>query len=304
MEHHHDHHHSTSLTNVTTAFVVGIGLNLLFLIIEAVVGYRIDSLALLTDAGHNLSDVASLILSLIAFKLMKVKSTESYTYGFSKATILVALLNAVILLIAVASIVFEAIHRLNNPQNVPGKTIAIVAGIGIIINAFTAYLFMKDKEQDLNIKSAYLHLAADALVSAGVVIGGITMMYTNWLWLDTAISLLIAIVILVSTWNLLSESLRLALDGVPANVDMEAIKTKIKAKKGVRDFTHIHVWALSTTKNALTAQLVVEHGADLQTIETLKKSIKHDLAHLNIQHATIETLIGKSEQDDCAAEEL
>ncbi len=299
-EHHHEHAHNTELTAVNKAFIIGIVLNMVFVIVETVTGFWTNSLALLSDAGHNLSDVASLALSLLAFRLAKVRATTKYTYGFRKATVLVALLNAVILLVAIGSIGYEAILRFNNPQPIQGKTIAIVAFIGIIINSVTAYLFMQDKEKDLNVKSAYLHLAADAVVSLGVVVGGILMLYTNWLWLDSVLSLIIAAVILISTWRLLTSSLRLSMDGVPENVDIEHIKTKILSLQGVSDFHHIHIWAMSTTKNALTAHLVVNDTIDLNVIEKLKNKVKHELVHLNVHHSTIEVHTeGGHKADDC-----
>ncbi len=299
--HHHDHGHGTELRSVNRAFIVGIMLNMAFVAVEAVTGFWTNSLALLSDAGHNLSDVASLALSLVAFRLAKVKATANYTYGFRKATILVALLNAVILLLVVGSIVYEAILRFNRPQPIPGATIALVAFIGIIVNSLTAYLFMRNKESDLNVKGAYLHLAADALVSLGVVVAGVLLMYTNWLWLDTVISLVIAVVIVVSTWSLLTDSLRLSLDGVPPNVDLAIIKSKVLALPGVADFHHIHVWAISTTKNALTAHLVISNAVDLKMVGQIKDQVKHALEHLNVHHSTIEvhTVDGDGEEVNC-----
>lgn len=288
LEHHHNHTHSSELTAVNKAFLIGIVLNTLFVIIEGITGFWTNSLALLTDAGHNLSDVASLALSLLAFRLAKVKATPRYTYGYHKVTILVALLNAVILLIAIGGISYEAILRFKEPHPIQGQTVAIVAFVGIIINSITAYFFRHSKENDLNVRSAYLHLAADALVSLGVVIGGITILYTNWLWLDGIISLGIAIIILISTWQLLTDSLRLSVDGVPSNVDLEMIKSKILSLPNIVNFTHIHIWAISTTKNALTAELVLKNVKDLSEMEKIKHQVKHELEHFNIHHSTIE----------------
>ena len=221
MSHSHDHGHShvpaldLNSKKLRNAFYIGIFLNSAFVIIEAAVGWSQNSLALLSDAGHNLSDVVSLILALIAFKLMYSKATQSYTYGYKKVTVLVALLNALILFAAVGGIFFEAVFRFYNPQPLQGKVMAIVAFIGIIINALTAYFFMKDKDKDLNIKGAYLLMAADALVSLGVVIAGVVIIYTDWFWLDAVMSIIIALVILYGTWSLFTQSLKLALDGVP-----------------------------------------------------------------------------------------
>lgn len=301
MAHHHDHHdhHHVAPDHINRAFVLGIILNMVFVVVEVVAGFTTHSLALLSDAGHNLSDVASLAMALLALRLAKVKPTQRYTYGFRKATVLVALLNAAILLLAVGGIVYEAVLRLNNPQPLPGKTIALVAFFGIIINSITAWLFMKDKEKDLNVKSAYLHLAADALVSLGVVIAGGLMMITNWLWLDSVISILIALVILLGTWDLLKASLRLSLDGVPQNVDLEKIREKVLALPQVRDFRHIHVWAMSTTKNALTGHIVVNEQLDLMAISAIKDAIRHTLLHLNIHHCTLEVDSSGVVDDGC-----
>lgn len=295
------HHHQVDLKSVNQAFVVGIILNMAFVIIEAIVGLSIKSLSLLSDAGHNLADVTSLALSLIAFRLMKVRPTEKYTYGYKKTTILVALLNAAVLLLSLGAIGYEAVHRLMIPQPLPGKTISIVAAIGILVNAVTALLFLRNKESDLNIKSAFLHLMSDAIVSAGLVVGGIIIFYTHLYWIDAALSLLVAVIILFSTWQLLKDSLRLSLDGVPEGIEIKKIKGIIDGISGVKDFHHIHVWALSTTENALTAHLVVARDSNMDFIENLKHKIKHELLHQHIQHATLEIEVEDSpcEEPDC-----
>jgi len=296
-EHAHDHdhshgighhHHQVNLTSVNRAFIIGIILNMAFVVIEAVVGLSIHSLSLLSDAGHNLADVASLALSLIAFRLMKVKPNDRYTYGYKKTTILVALLNGAVLLLSLGAIGWEAVQRLMTPEPLPGKTISIVAGIGIAVNAVTALLFLRNKDSDLNIRSAFLHLMSDAIVSAGLVVGGIIILFTGYYWIDAALSLIVAIVILYSTWQLLKDSLRLSLDGVPEGIEISKIKETIDKVAGVKDFHHIHVWAISTTENALTAHLVVDRNASMDFVEGLKQTIKHALLHQNIQHATLE----------------
>jgi cobalt-zinc-cadmium efflux system protein len=305
---HHDHahgfghhHHAVDPKQVNRAFVIGIVLNFAFVLIEVGVGLSIHSLSLLSDAGHNLADVASLAMSLIAFRLLKVKATEKYTYGYKKTTILVALLNGAILLVSLGAIGYEAIHRLMDPQPLPGKTISIVAAIGIAINALTALLFFRNKENDLNIRGAFLHLLSDAIVSAGLVIGGLLIFYTNLYWIDAALSLVVAIIILFSTWSLLKDSLRLSLDGVPEGIELTKIKTVISKMDGVKDFHHIHIWAISTTENALTAHLVVDRNSDMAAVEALKHQIKHELLHQNVQHATleIETENAPCEEPDC-----
>ncbi len=284
-EHSHQQSHTINAELLNKAFIIGIVLNLAFVIIEFAAGFWFDSLALLSDAGHNLSDVVSLVLALLAFRLAKVKANERYTYGYKKSTILVSLLNAVILLVAVGAIIIESIHKLSNPAVVPGGAIAWVAGVGVLINAFTAFLFMKDKEKDLNVKGAYLHMAADALVSVGVLVAGIVISRTGWYIIDPIIGLIVAVVILVSTWNLLHDSLRLTLDGVPSSIDSKKVVEAIHAIPGVDDVHHIHIWAISTTENALTAHIVLKEPEDMQEVKHL---IRHRLEDFGIGHATLE----------------
>ena len=284
-EHSHQHSHTINAESLNKAFIIGIVLNLAFVVIEFAAGFWFDSLALLSDAGHNLSDVVSLVLALLAFRLAKVKANERYTYGYKKSTILVSLLNAVILLVAVGAIVIESIHKLSNPAVVPGGAIAWVAGVGVLINAFTAFLFMKDKEKDLNVKGAYLHMAADALVSVGVLVAGIIISRTDWYIIDPIIGLIVAVVILISTWNLLHDSLRLTLDGVPTSIDSQKVVEAIRALPGVDDVHHIHIWAISTTENALTAHIVLKQPEGMQEVKHL---IRHRLEDFGIGHATLE----------------
>jgi cation diffusion facilitator family transporter len=284
-EHSHQHSHAINAESLNKAFIIGIVLNLAFVVIEFAAGFWFDSLALLSDAGHNLSDVVSLVLALLAFRLAKVKANERYTYGYKKSTILVSLLNAVILLVAVGAIVIESIHKLNNPAVVPGGAIAWVAGVGVLINAFTAFLFMKDKEKDLNVKGAYLHMAADALVSVGVLVAGIVISRTGWYIIDPIIGLIVAVVILISTWNLLHDSLRLTLDGVPTSIDSQKVVKAIRALPDVDDVHHIHIWAISTTENALTAHIVLKQPESMQEVKHL---IRHRLEDFGIGHATLE----------------
>ena len=284
-EHSHQHSHAINAESLNKAFIIGIVLNLAFVVIEFAAGFWFDSLALLSDAGHNLSDVVSLVLALLAFRLAKVKANERYTYGYKKSTILVSLLNAVILLVAVGAIVIESIHKLHTPAVVPGGAIAWVAGVGVLINAFTAFLFMKDKEKDLNVKGAYLHMAADALVSVGVLVAGIVISRTGWYIIDPIIGLIVAVVILISTWNLLHDSLRLTLDGVPTSIDSQKVVEAIRALPGVDDVHHIHIWAISTTENALTAHIVLKQPESMQEVKHL---IRHRLEDFGIGHATLE----------------
>jgi cobalt-zinc-cadmium efflux system protein len=288
---HHGHAHGqvVELQSVNSAFVIGIILNMVFVFIEAIVGITIHSMSLLSDAGHNLADVASLGLSLFAFRMMKAKSNTIYTYGYKKTTVLVALLNGTILLISIGAILYESVHRLILPEPLPGKTISIVAAIGIVINTVTALLFFRNKESDLNIKGAFLHLMSDAVVSAALVVGGIIIIYTKWYWIDPLLGILVAVVIVFSTWNLLRDSLRLSLDAVPQGIDLRAVRAVVEKITGVQDFHHIHIWALSTTENALTGHVVLKKEIRMEDQEKIKNEIKHQLLHLNIQHVTLET---------------
>jgi cobalt-zinc-cadmium efflux system protein len=296
----HHHHHVVPLEGINKAFIIGIALNLLFVIIETVAGLIVHSLSLLSDAGHNLADVASLALSLLAFRLVKMKPTEKFTYGFSKTTILVALFNAMVLMVSIGAIGYEAIHRFLHPEPLDGTVISIIAAIGIVINGTTALMFFRGKDSDLNIKSAYLHLLSDAVVSLGIVIGGIVIFYTHYFWIDAALSIIIAVVVLLNTWSLLSQSLKLSLDAVPENLTLQQVKEAAEKIPGVKNMHHIHLWAISTTRNALTAHIVVDSKNQLSDIETIKHKVKHELEHLNIQHATLEV---EPDEEICETEE-
>jgi cobalt-zinc-cadmium efflux system protein len=305
MSHNHNHSHSHAPVLITgsndAAFTIGITLNILFVIVEVVYGILNNSMSLLTDAGHNFSDVASLVLSLIAFRLAKKKSTAKFTYGFKKTTVLAALFNAVLLLIAVGILGFESIHRLLNPAAVKGNIIAWVAGVGIFVNIITALLFFKNRKNDLNIKSAYLHMMSDALVSVGVLAGGIIISYTGWFWVDPVIGLIIMLVILIGTWSLLTESFRLSVDAVPPDIDLQKIKKIITSQKDIIEAHHIHVWALSTTENALTAHVTMNPSLNFEEKMKLVQDLKHELIHHQIHHSTIEIETGESgcQNKDC-----
>ena len=285
MAHNHEHQHNHTVESLNKAFIIGIVLNLSFVIIEFGAGFYYDSLGLMSDAGHNLGDVASLFLALLAFRLAKVRANARYTYGYKKSTVLVSLLNAVILLIAVGAILMESLEKIVNPRPVEGSAIAWVAGIGVFINAFTAMLFIKNKEKDLNVRGAYLHMAADTLVSVGVLVSGIVISYTGWFVLDPIIGITVAVVILVSTWNLLHESVRLSLDGVPVSINSADIKEIISEIPEVISIHHLHIWAISTTENAMTAHIVIPN---LNEMEALKTRIKNRLQEAGISHVTLE----------------
>jgi cobalt-zinc-cadmium efflux system protein len=285
MEHHHHHHHSAPAQSLSGIFILSIILNGLFVLIEAGVGLWQNSLSLLSDAGHNLSDVFSLVLVLIAFRLAKVQRNERFTYGYRKSTILISLLNAVILLVAVGAIVIESIHKFSEPVEVNGIAVSWTAGVGILINGATALLLMRGQKNDLNVRGAFLHMAADTLVSVGVVISGIVIHCTGWTIVDPIVSLIIAAVILISTWELLSDSLRLAVDGIPDGVDLQEVEQLITAEEHVKDTHHIHVWAISTTETALTAHVVID---ELSYWPKVSEHLKHELSEHGISHATLE----------------
>ncbi len=293
--HSHHHDHNINIDSLNKAFVWGIVLNSLFVIIEFIVGFLFNSVGLISDAGHNLSDVASLILAMLAFRVAKIHSNQKFTYGYKKMTILVSLINAVILLAAVAFIVYESIHKIIVMQEVEGKMISITAAIGVLINGFTAWLFLKDKEKDLNVKGAYLHMAADCLVSIGVVVSGIVIIYTGWYWIDGIIGLVVAAIIVFSTMDLLKDSLCLALDGVPKGISVKDIAEDIHKMDNVEDIHHIHIWAISTTENAMTAHVFLK---DILLLEQTKHQIKHYLKKHNISHSTLEFEVKGSDCDE------
>jgi len=284
--HHHDHHgyHHTSAT-LTSTFYIGIVLNSIFVVLEVVAGFWTNSLALLTDAGHNLGDVAGLVLVLISTKIAKRKPTGKYTYGFGKTTVLVALINAALLLIAVGAIGWEAIGRINSTVVVQGKIVSIVAIVGIITNATTAILLLKEKEKDLNVKGAYLHMASDALVSFGVMLSGIIIYFTHWFFLDIITCGVIIVLIIASTWNLLQEALKLTLDGVPSGIDVNSVRAYLLGLEGVKGIHDLHIWALSTKANALTSHIIMPNGAT----DAFLVGINRDLHEkFNIDHSTIQ----------------
>ena len=269
-------------------FIIGICLNVAFVLAEIIGGLIYSSMALLTDAGHNASDVASLVLSLVAFRMAKKKSNPEYTYGFKKTTVLAALANAVILLIAIGILGFESVTRLFKPEPVQGGIIAWIAAAGIIINSISAFLFYKNRKKELNIRTAYVHLLTDALVSIGVVIAGIVIAYTNWYWLDPAIGLMIMLIIIVSAWRLLRDSFKMTIDAVPSGIELEEIKKIILQIAHVKQVEHVHVWPLSNTENALTAHVAIDERLNFDEKMKTVSEIKHELMHHNIHHSTIE----------------
>ncbi len=293
--HAHAHSHSLPLDASTTTmrlFAIGVAINLLFVFVEAGFGWWADSLALLADAGHNFGDVIGLALAWGAAALATRRPSQRFTYGLGGSTILAALFNAMLLLIAVGGIVYAAIERFQTPARIDDNIVIAVAAVGIVVNAATALLFLSRRKEDLNARGAYLHMLADAAVSAGVVIAGLVIHYTGLAWIDPAMGIVIALVILASTWGLFRDSMRLALAAVPADVDADAVRVYLCGLDGVSAVHDLHIWAMSTSENALTAHLVMPDGhpgdaflADVShTIEH-----RHRVGHVTLQIETADS---------------
>jgi cobalt-zinc-cadmium efflux system protein len=288
--HHHDHSHdhaghSHAPDDFGRAFAIGASLNAAFVIAELVFGYAANSLALIAVAVHNLSDVFSLLLAWGAAWLAGRRPTDTHTYGYRRASILAALFNAGLLLIAVGGIAVEAINRLREPAEVASWTVVWVAALGILVNGGTALLFMRGRHGDLNIRGAYLHMAADASVSLGVVIAALLIMSTGWLWIDPAISLVIALVVLVSGWGLMRDSVNLALDAVPRGIELVEVREFLRTLDGVAEVHDLHIWAMSTNETALTAHLVRPGGHDDAFLHHVCSELSH---RFKIHHATLQ----------------
>jgi cobalt-zinc-cadmium efflux system protein len=282
----HEHTHSHAPANYGNAFAIGVTLNLGFVLAEFFFGQASHSLALVADAGHNLSDVLSLLLAWGAMLLSRRLPSERRTYGFRRSSILASLVNAVALLITVGAVSLEAIQRLTEPSPVGEITVIWVAAIGILVNGITAFLFMAGREHDLNIKGAFLHMASDAAVSLGVVIAGVVILFTNWYWLDPVVSLIVMIVILLSTWGLLRDSVNLALDAVPEGIEMPAVENYLRSLSGVADVHDLHVWGMSTTEAALTAHLVMPTAScDDRLLSQICRQLHNEFG---IEHTTIQ----------------
>lgn len=283
---HHHHHHAPA--NFDRAFAIGISANILFVAIEAFYGWQVNSLALLADAGHNLGDVAGLVLAWGGALAGKLRPDARYTYGWKRASILAALVNAVLLLIAMGSLAWEAIGRLSAPEPIQGWTVMIVAAIGIVVNLGTALLFMRGSHEDLNIRGAYLHMAGDALVSAGVVVVGALSLWLGWRWLDPVASIVIAFVIVASSWSLLRQSMRLMFDGVPEHIDLGAVRRQLESLPGVARVHDLHVWASGTSDVLLTAHLVMPDGhPDDRFFESATLALRD---RFKIGHVTLQVL--------------
>lgn len=294
LHHHHRHDSEADVPRAGQILTVGIVLNLLFVVVELVMGWLYNSLGLISDAGHNLGDVFSLILALLAYRLARVPATKYYTYGYRKSTVLVSLLNAIILLVAVGAIVVESIRKLQSPVVVNGEAVSWTAALGIVVNGITTYMLMRTRNGDLNMRGAFLHMMADTLVSVGVLLSGLAITWWGVSVIDPVIGLVIAVVILISTWHLLADSLRLSLDGVPVGIDVDVVSGVIANTPGVSELHHLHVWAMSTTQNALTAHIVID---DVEQMEDVKRNIRANLARQGITHVTLEMEVGVSCRD-------
>lgn len=290
-ENHHHHAHTQAAllrrdgSGIAGVFYWAIGLNLAYVVLEGICGFRTGSMGLLSDAGHNLSDVASLLIALLAFNASNRPATPAFSYGYGKATIEASLANAVILYVAVIFIAAESVRRLVHPAEVNGLEIAWIAAAGVFVNGLTAWMLMHHSRYDLNVRGAFLHMAADTLVSLGVVASGIIIRYTGQTWVDPVVGLCIAAVIAVGSWSLLHKSMRLALDGVPPEADIPAIEETIMSVDGVRSFHHLHVWAMSTTRTALTVHVLVD---DASHIDRVISELRRTLRDIGVDHATIE----------------
>ncbi|MGB7784995.1 MAG: cation diffusion facilitator family transporter [Salinimicrobium sp.] len=279
----HDHSHSSQ--NYGKAFGIGILLNTIYIVVEVIYGLTSNSSALLADAGHNTSDVMSLVLAWAATYAATKQPGGDYTYGYKKTTIMASLINGLLIFAAGGIIIYDAIRKLQNPVEVPGNVIMIVAGVGVVINTVTALLFMKGQKGDLNIKGAFLHMAADAGVSLGVVIGGLLIKNTGLNWIDPVLSFIIVAVIVYGAWGLLRDSVKLALDAVPNDIEIAKVKAYLESIDGVEEVHDLHIWAMSTTETALTAHLIVPEGQDDRFLYRVREDLhdKFEITHTTLQ---------------------
>lgn len=286
MEHSHQHNQIYGIGN---AFRIGIALNVIFIIIEILYGLLANSMALISDAGHNFSDVLALAFSWIAMRLSQRRPTSKFTFGFRKATILAAILNTILLLVAVGIILWETLRRIGKPQSIDSDSVIIIAAIGIVVNGITALLFRKGKKHDLNIRSAFLHFIADTLVSLGVVIAGVIMLLTGVTWVDSVVSLIIVAIILYGSYHLLIDSVSLALDAVPGDIDSDQVREYLTGIPGVTGIHDLHIWALSTRDAALTVHLETSIQTDIEFISAIQQGLRD---RFHIEHSTIQVEYG------------
>ncbi|MDI7196186.1 cation diffusion facilitator family transporter [Leptospira santarosai] len=298
--HNHSHDHSYSHDyhsgNASKSLVIAMFLNLVYAGVEAGIGLWSGSLALLSDAGHNLMDVSSLFLAWIAIKLQERGPSPGFTYGWKKSSILVSLLNSILIFGTVGFILYESVEKLSRPTSVPGGMIAVVAFVGVLVNFSSSFLFHKSKDEDMNMKGAYLHLLADGLVSLSVIVSGLLIQWFGFLWIDPVIGLLVGLVILYGNIPLFRQSLRLSLDSTPDTIRSEIVESELKSIEGVLNIHHIHIWSLSTTENALTAHLVLKNGFSSDHQRIIKSKAREILKGLKIAHVTLET---EEERENC-----
>lgn len=282
----HNHAHNiTSSKQINRSFLIGIGLNVVYVVVEMVYGFQQNSTALLSDAVHNIGDISGLLLAFVAFKLLKVKPTSTFSYGLKKGSIVASFINSILLAFAIGAIAWEGFHKIINPSPLSGSIIIWVASIGVIINFLSAILFRKIQKEDLNVKAAYWHLMADALVSLGVVISGVFIHYYHWYALDGITSVIVAAVVLYSTWHLFKDSFIAILDGTPASIDKDEIIRHLLRVAGVKNIHHVHIWGISTSENSLTAHIVIDNP---ENIPLIKSAIKEELKEHHIAHSTLE----------------
>lgn len=299
--HGHHHHHHPAPGDNGRAFAIAIGLNTAFVAVEFIYGFIANSTALMADAGHNLSDVLGLGLAWGAALLTKSAPTSRFTYGLRGTSILAALANALLLMVACGAIVWEAAHRLTDPEPVAGTTVSIVALVGVLINGFSAWLFVAGSKGDINVRGAYQHMAADAVLSLGVVVSGVVITYTNWTWLDPVVSIVLVVVIVVGTWSLLKESIQMVLAGVPDSVDATGVTGFLAAQPGVTEVHDVHIWAMSTTETALTAHLVMPGGYPGDAaIDDIVARLRKDFS---IHHCTLQVEQGTTQHASCCLQD-
>jgi len=295
--HDHGHHHHGDPAGHGRAFAIAIALNAVFVAVEFGYGFAANSTALMADAGHNLSDVLGLMLAWGAAILGKREPSGRYTYGLRGSSMLAALFNAMLLMLACGAIAWEAVQQLLQPTPVQGSTVSIVAAIGIAVNGFSAWLFMAGSKDDINIRGAYLHLAADAAISLGVLVSGVVVMFTNWSWLDPVVSIAIVLLIMASTWSLLKESLHMVMAAVPENVNAREVEDFLRRCSGVTEVHDLHIWSMSTTETALTAHLVMPSGYPGDAaLDEITRQLKEKFA---IHHTTLQTEQGTTEHACC-----
>jgi len=287
VNHSHDHDHNHAPANFGRAFAIGIALNIAFVAIEAFYGWQASSLALLADAAHNLGDVGGLVLAWAALAASRLRADDRHTYGWRRGSIIASFANAVMLLVAMGSLAWEAAQRLQSPAPLEAGTVMVVAAVGVVINGLTAWLFMAGNKDDLNIRGAFLHMTADALVSAGVVLAGALYLWQGWAWIDPAVSLVIAAVIVIGTWSLFRQSLHLLFDGVPEHINLPEVRRCLLALPNVLTVHDLHIWAMATSETALTAHLVMQgEGHDVDTTLSQATDLLHE--HFDIRHVTLQ----------------